>query len=617
MERTSIDISYQAGMICEEVSFIEPGEQSYTVGSGTTVSDARLNKDREIIITEVAIESDGEGGETTQVRGHTKEYLYTRKSPTVPLTFMTLTSDEYSEFMAETNMSKLEYKPYIRIGKEFGIKGWTMHDIVGYFANWMGVTVEINLPDYDIKSFNIEPSETFFDALGGLVGAFEPIITLTGTILYILDKNSIGQWDVGTMDVGGMPRRIIAREYNPEPGCLKIEGQAGEYVVGRDPMRKTSNIKEKTTSYSGERILEDGSYEEYTVKEIWYLDQYEKEWALKSNTTITITTPPETEDEEGEKGIIETSYSKIVTEITYFDGKLIGWWGVQDYFRDPDTLCVEYESPVEHSTKVSTYTKWVDYDEEGEPILDAFGLWVLLNEKTISYDYDDKWILRGQTSAEKSLWIDIGAAEGWKLFDISKHWIANSEENEGAYNWDGSLVDDQSAILPSSVEKQELKQINKNSYSSIWTRSKYEWSADKQEWVTATETTYEIIQAGGVQSNKPTKRTQNVWAGTCKVYAAALVDGDSLVMEEPAKIVSLPTPDWDSIEEAYEYLADMVLANFKDVNIEAQELDPIPYIQLADTGVSGLLGGLYLTGYTIRLDEKGYTASLNCEGRVA
>ena len=87
MGYTSININYNEGTLCEEISFSEPGEQNYTRGSTITLSDARLSRDRQMIVMAVNYEEDQAGGISTTVSGFSTEYEYTRKAPDCDISF--------------------------------------------------------------------------------------------------------------------------------------------------------------------------------------------------------------------------------------------------------------------------------------------------------------------------------------------------------------------------------------------------------------------------------------------------------------------------------------------------------------------------------------------------
>lgn len=611
-KKSSIDIRFDESRLCEAVSFIEPEHHSYALNSTMTVSDDRLGRDREILITQVDWQYDNFRAKQTMVSGFTLEYLYTRKAPKVPITFMTLSSDEYSEFVARNPLfSRLEYIPLLSIGiDEYGCGGWTLYSVVEKIAkDWMEIDdLIINLPDYDIKSFTIEPSTTLFSAINTLVSAFEPIIMLQNSILYILERSGAGM--MGKWSTEEMSRLSIERQYDPEPGCLLVQGQEGEYLASRDARARSTKINDwlgDYETYSGSSVLPDESKEEFTCKERHYWDQYEQKWALESSTITTIATPP-LED-------VPPVATKKVQKITYYDGELEEYSAFGSIYRKPDTLdCFTYDTPVEWS---QTNESYVGYGP-------SLNTWGLIHKENIKYDYEDDWTLRSQITSTDILF--EFSWTGWKIVD--------GEKVEGTKNWEEpdwdkkSITDfydsfgdlkENAAIHLQSIEKITYKPLTRNSYGVATTTTTYSWSQEKDEWVAEVTTNYQIVQAGGTQQNKPTRRTMGVYAGDCLVYAANLGEGESVVMPEPARVLSIPTPSWQSIQECANFLT-LYDYQYGKAGFETFGIDPVFCMAVDNLGEiagSGTIGNYYATGYSVRIDREGQRTTMDCEARLA
>ncbi len=226
MAYTEISISYNEGTLCEEISFTEEGEKEYELGSTITLSDSRLWRDRSLIIRTVNYMEDGMGGLHTTVSGFSQEYEYTRKAPNFDISLFSMTAREMAEYINEFPIP--DSKVYMRYSDEFGIGGWTMHTIAEKLVAWMGLTIENNLPDYAMSDFSISVGSTYFESLVGLVSEFDPIIVLSGGILFILERNGAGVLMSGGVTLGGSERRSVDREYAPKPGCIKVEGGEGQ-----------------------------------------------------------------------------------------------------------------------------------------------------------------------------------------------------------------------------------------------------------------------------------------------------------------------------------------------------------------------------------------------------
>lgn len=221
-----INIRYREGSLCEEISFSEPGEQVYELGSTVTLSDTRLWRDRQVVVSNINYTETNQGGLVTTISGFSPEYKYTRKAPNFDISFFSMTPMEAGEYMAEFPVP--ESKVYIRYSDEFGADGWTMHDIVRKIVEeWMGLSVENNLPNFDVSDYSISAGSTFFESLRSLISEFDPIIILSGGTLYILERSGAGVFMGGLVTLPGSESRSVDREYIPAPGCIRVEGTEG------------------------------------------------------------------------------------------------------------------------------------------------------------------------------------------------------------------------------------------------------------------------------------------------------------------------------------------------------------------------------------------------------
>lgn len=600
MGKSSIEISHDRSALCEEILFIEPGLQSYSEGEIITLSDERLNRDRQVFVTGVNYNEDATTGKATIVTGFSKEYLYAKKAPSVTVTFMTLTPEELSEFWELNEYSKMEYRPLILTGDRYGCGGWTLHLVIAKLVEWMGITDEegkpnivINLPNYEIKNFTIEPYTTFFEAIQSLVSAFTPIILLESDILYILERGCVGMLDAGGWNISpGKSRVFVSNEYVPEPGCLLVQGQHGRYHASKDPTAHkrvcVNRCEGKPKEYSKLTLLSDGSQEHVTVKDIYYEDQYNRDWALKSSTkTVTRTFPAESG--------LDPITTKTVRTITYYDGEN----DPSGAKREPDTLrCFEYETPIEWSATTQVYQDFGC----------AWGM-ALLEEIVDNFRYNDDWTLASQVSNRKALFVEEGG--GYVEFDNSKHVLEDYFDAFGNIN-------DNAVFRLSETTEITYEPLTRNSYGVHRVVSRYAWNGD--EWIANTESDSQIVQAGGTQQNKPRLRLMPVYAGNCPVFAAN-VDDESLIMEEKAKLVSIPTPSWSSIEECHAFVSALYLQKYRTLEADVFNIDPILYLTIGNLGSfaeGGIDGKYYTTGYRIRISgETGTEITLMCEARVA
>ena len=559
MGYTSININYNEGTLCEEISFSEPGEQSYVAGSKITLSDPRLSRDRELIIRNVNYTEDEKIGVITVVSGFSTDYEYTRKAPDYDISFFSMT--DYEKDTYEWNNPNPDSEVFIMLGDKYGSNGWSMHAIVKKIAGWMGLSIENNLPDYWVSDYSISLGSTFFEAINGLVNEFEPLVILVDTTLYILERSGAGALSTGAITPAGFRKRSVDREYIPTPGCIKVEGGEGMYIAEKDPTYTGPYYgggMSDTKSYSGTVTAPDGSSEAYSI--------VEETLDLTAHHTI-LTYRKQTSKLTDPTGF--SSYTETVMEYGY------------------------------HSSGVLLETTETCNAETGGSI-------VPYNIISTIYEHDSDWELKSQVTSRQELFIYNSDSGSYVKYDPRDHDLAALDESES------------SMLMASEIRTTKYSRVDSESYGVDATIASKVYNEEDEEWQTLYAFEHDMVEAGGQQrntSNKSSLKTMQVYASGCPFLPSLNV------MNEPAKIFNIPTPDWDSIEDCYVYLAALVSNEFQKVHATVPIIDPLPLISVKGLGSiieSGIKGGNYVRGYTINIDpDNGYITDLSLEARRA
>jgi hypothetical protein len=181
-----------------------------------------------------------------------------------------------------------------------------------------------------------------------------------------------------------------------------------------------------------------------------------------------------------------------------------------------------------------------------------------------------------------------------------------------------SLAQSESRVLiDSEIRTSKYSKIDSESYSVDTIIASKAYNLEDGVWRTLYAFEHDIVEAGGQQRNT---RGSGTGTNTMQVYAGGCpFSTDMNVLDEPPKIFSIPTPDWDSIEDCYVYLAALVSYEFQQVTATTPIIDPLPLMGIGGLGSiigSGIKGGSYVRGYTINVDPNdGYKTDLTLEAR--
>jgi hypothetical protein len=545
MGYTSIDINFNEGTLCD------------VLGSTMTLSDSRLSRDRTMVVRTVNYTEDESGGLLTNVAGFSSEYSYTRKSPDYDISFFTMTANE--QYAYELGGALPDSEVYIMEGDTYGVGGWSMHSIAEKIAvEWMGLSVENNLPDFWISDYTISLGSTFFEALTGLISEFDPLIVLSGGTLYILERSGAGALNSGQVTLSGTPSRSVDREYVPIPGCIKVEGQEGQYICDKDPTCAGWYIGEDATSKScsGTVKTPDGSSTDYTISEKYSWVNGEVALVQRVFTSRFCSAGGELN-----AAIITT------TDVVYGSNGAV-------------------ESEVE-TCEVTDYTYWLN---------ETFS--IISN----AYEHDSDLNLISQVTSKYEAF----------LYDEEEFTYVKYDPRDYAAAPDSTLT-----LINSEMRSAVYTKMDEETYGVGTAIVTTVYDDEEEIWATNYVFEHDVVEAGGQQhrsNSSGATKTLQVYAGDCVFLP------DLSVYDEPPRIFSIPTPCWNSIEDCYAYLSALVAYEFQKASAVTPIIDPLPLIAIDGLGSiieSGIQGYNYVRGYTINISVDGYTTNLDMEARRA
>lgn len=458
----------------------------------------------------------------------------------------------------ETENPSPDSQVFIMTGDEYGSYGWSMHSIVKKIAGWMGLSAINNLPDFFMSDYSISIGSTFFEAINSLVSEFEPLIILVDETLYILEKSGAGALSTGKITPIGFTNRSVDREYVPTPGCIKVEGGEGKYIPSKDPTYYGGVCGLTTVKeYSGAVIAPDGSSEEYSI--------IEETLDLTAHNTALVRRG------QTSRLIDVTGFSSYVELTT-------------DYTYDSNGILKENEETCKA--------------EIGDDLISY-------NIIATAYEHNADQELKTQITSRKELFIFNSDDNSYVKYDPRDYDIANLAANE------------RSVLIDSEIRTTKYSEIDSETYSVDTTIANKAYNTEEEEWQTFYAFEHDIVEAGGQQrrTSRRGRDTMQVYAGGCPITP------DLSILDEPPKIFNIPTPDWNSIENCYVYLAALVSYEFQKTTATTPIIDPLPLMGIGGLGSiigSGIIGRSYVRGYTINIDpNNGYTTDLDLEARRA
>jgi len=161
-----------------------------------------------------------------------EQSLFVKSSPSKDVRFMTMTWEQYERWLDGIDLTVIDYVPKVRISNDpHGRYGWDSHSIIAWAAMQMSAQIQgvwINTHNYWLKDFQISYGSSYYSAMLGLVGIFDPRIEFDGYNLYILDR-AVNNGEFGTVSV--VKSEFISQEepWSSKPKYVRVLGQDSEW----------------------------------------------------------------------------------------------------------------------------------------------------------------------------------------------------------------------------------------------------------------------------------------------------------------------------------------------------------------------------------------------------
>jgi hypothetical protein len=252
LQFNSYEILQHAGVLAKEFTLSTPNlNTGYKAGDRIPVNILGVDE----IVHVVGIQQQAsDTGWATEIKGFGTGYELMSKAPKKTRSYLSMTTEEYDEFMWEfggslgKTIDYLEYVPLIRTGDDFGNGAWTATAIMENIVNLLGLTLVTNIIDYDVRQFSIQAGTPFIDGIVDLIKIYEPIIYEVEGMLFILE--GLG---TETAYIGGTYNPVECSVTNQEiidavpPEQLAVNGVLGQFFPD-----KYRGYAENTDLYSDE-----------------------------------------------------------------------------------------------------------------------------------------------------------------------------------------------------------------------------------------------------------------------------------------------------------------------------------------------------------------------------
>lgn len=590
---TRVSLKHKAGELAEEamvtLSTLAGGYQP-----GQEVSLSIAGQDRAFILDGVKKELRPEGWAQEL---HLLSPLSNddRRSTGKTQLFLTLTAREYEEFQAEYAGSEdsLEFRPWIRLGNEFGEGGWDSNGIIQVLAGLLGIKVHIGLPVYWVKQFTVRPTTTIREAILELVSPFRPFFHDVQGEVFIVTASDMESEVLPDNQLSLQGVRIVGEEVSrtgtlAKVGRLRLTGNLGRFRPDRYKGPMSSEPFQEVQVSAGSVLVsnrcygtttegfvtETGSIAFSDVPKFWGLGlldaTIDPDSGVVSNFSLEEVSVLRGKDIFG-KATFLLSEMRITHRHRLTNlGLLPMTYSVQKTVFQYENTHWSFASPREFGNvvgrdfsprpgRVSSLDLAVFYPSMGQVL---FGLYRNLEETHTYYWYNP----HGELAAQNTITIGTVYTEDGKTLK------ALSSLDKEDISPDGTL---KRAVL-----RQELVayyQLSRDSYgvrrevTRLNRQGRYSTSADLH-----------IVQAGAVQGSPVELRKM-------QVYAESGAGGG--LIEAPTLEVAVNTPSWESLEAMLPYMEeslshDEVLRTYEVFG----ELNVAPGLQVDMPAFSNLEG---------------------------
>jgi len=234
IEFSGYEIEQQTGALAKEFILVSANlDIPYKVGQDINLNIFGVDETVHIVgIRQRAAET----GWVTEIHGFGEGYDLMVKAPKKARSYLSMNNEEYSEFIQEygsklgKSVDHLDYVPMIRGADDYGCGGWTAIKIIKDLVGQLGLSLETNIMDYDIRQFTIEAGRPYIEAITEIVNMFDPAFYLVENVLFVLEGLAMESAVIGGIYEPGQVV-IVSQEIidATPPEQLVVKGVLGEF----------------------------------------------------------------------------------------------------------------------------------------------------------------------------------------------------------------------------------------------------------------------------------------------------------------------------------------------------------------------------------------------------
>ena len=440
-------------------------------------------------------------------------------SPGKRLVFATMSQAQLDVWNEEFGgkEASLEFLPLNRLGNVYGEGGWTARQIAQVLAAYAGIAIQVSLPEFDVKRYEVEEDTTYLNAIAGLWNDFNPVLDYVGGVVFLLDPEYLDGTFIpnNTLAIDKPELADYEETREDKPSQIRVTGALGRFRPERHKGPISSQPYQWEKFFAGDLWVKGFSYGFKVEVARRELDRWSRGgiiyWIYDKVTTVRgndiFGKPNHLMLENRERWLASSGPvgdRLISRQATVYDLK--------------DSTHFMFERPVEFG-RVSSLAAELYYPDQGVLKQDT----VTYEQRRTTYRYDSRGILVGQDTATYGL-VYVLDGEYQPLKQVSDV-EGEGMSTEGVSEW-----------MSIELETVTYSQMSRDSY--IVTRDINRLERDGR-W--STDSDIQSIQGGGPQQSPIQYRMAPVYAED------GVVSGP---MSTPASLARVETPSWGAVEAA-------------------------------------------------------------------
>lgn len=210
----------------------------------------------------------GQSGWEAQFNFFDRASKITQYTPAKPWKFMSMPGDELLKFAADigtpglsgTAKNVLDYIPFIAVSDQFGNGGWTAKSILAGIADFIGVEIQTNVPNFFVRDFSVDA--TFFQGITDLVAPYDPkYFFYSGTLFIVYYGGTLKEPYTGTVRLRTANTFSVKESVIDRPPVVRFLGGDGPFDKDEYTGKKASStdLVLNTSYVIGSSVFTDGN----------------------------------------------------------------------------------------------------------------------------------------------------------------------------------------------------------------------------------------------------------------------------------------------------------------------------------------------------------------------